>query len=584
MEILRYDLVILGSGLAGLRAGIQAALTSKGKIRIAVLSKIHAMRSHSVAAEGGIAGVLYPEVTGDSFDVHAYDTIKGSDFLADQDAVELFIKLAPEELRFLDHLGVPWSRTPDGRIAQRLFGGMSIPRTAFAADKTGFFIMSTLYDNILRFDNVDIYHDHMVTSFLMENGVFKGFTVLDLKEGTLKVFLAKAAIIASGGAARIYGFTTVSYAVTGDGAAMAYRAGIPVKDMEFMQFHPTGVVPAGVLITEAARGEGGYLINKDGERFMARYAPQRMEVAPRDIVARAIIREIIEGRGFIHEESGLGYVHLDLRHLGEEKINTRLPFIRELAKKLVNVDPVYEPIPVRPTAHYTMGGIHTDTYGHVMFDAKNYVPNLWAAGEAAAVSIHGANRLGSNSLAECSVYGRLTGEAAAKYALEASSSMLELSSSLEEAVKREEKRIFDELFKTETNAEDPYQIRGELWRTMDTHVYVFRDEKGLMEAGRIIRDLKNKYKRIRVDDRSRKYNMNLREAIELGNMLDVAEIVVVSALARTESRGAHYRLDYPKRDDVNWLKHTLAYYTPEGPRLDYIPVRITRWKPEERKY
>ncbi|MEM0043457.1 MAG: succinate dehydrogenase/fumarate reductase flavoprotein subunit [Sulfolobales archaeon] len=584
MEVLKYDLLILGSGLAGLRAAIQAAIVSKEKIRIAVISKLHAMRSHSVAAEGGIAGVLYPEATGDSLDLHAYDTVKGSDFLADQDVVELFVRFAPEELKFLDHLGVPWSRTPDGRIAQRMFGGMSIPRTAYAADKTGFFIMSTLYDNVLRFENIDIYHEHMATSLIMENGYVKGFTVLDLKEGVLKVFLGKASIIATGGAARIYGFTTVSSSVTGDGAAMSYRAGIPLKDMEFMQFHPTGIVPSGILITEAARGEGGYLINRSGERFMSRYAPQKMEVAPRDIVARAIVREIQEGRGFIHEESGLGYVHLDLRHLGEEKINTRLPFIRELSKKLINVDPVHEPIPVRPTAHYTMGGIHADTYGHIMFNSTDYVPNLWGAGEAVATSLHGANRLGSNSLAECVVWGRFTGESAARYAENASSSLLEVSSTVEEIFKREEKRLFDQMFKPELNAEDPYIIRQELWRTMDTYVYVFRDEKGLLEAGRIVRDLKDRFSRVRVDDKSRKYNMNLKEVIELGNMLDIAEVVIVSALARTESRGAHYRTDYPKRDDVNWLKHTLAYYTPEGPRLDYIPVRITRWKPEERKY
>ncbi len=586
VEVLKYDLIILGSGLAGLRAAFQASLKTKGKVKIAVISKVQAMRSHSVSAEGGIAGVIHPEVSGDSLDLHAYDTIKGSDYLADQDAVELFVKIAPEEILFMDHLGVPWSRTKDGKIAQRKFGGMSKPRTAYAADKTGFFLMSTLYDNVLRFENIDIYHEHIATSLIMQKGEFKGVTAIDLVRGEFKAFIAHAGIIASGGAARVYKFTTVAASSTGDGIAMAYRAGIPVKDMEFVQFHPTGLFPKGILISEAARGEGGYLINKNGERFMKKYAPQKMELAPRDVVSRSIITEVLEGRGFIDEDTGLGYVHLDLRHLGEELINERLPMIRETAKKLAGIDPVSEPIPVRPTTHYTMGGIHADTYGQVMLDENTTrVKNLWTAGESACISLHGANRLGSNSLAETLVWGRLTGEAAANYLKEKIGSEPSVDSDVMNKIKEEESRIYDRLLHNETNTENPYDIRRELWDTMDTYVYVFRDESGLNKAYSTIKKLKEKYSKIRVDDKSRKYNTNLKEALELGFMLDIAEVIVYGALNRTESRGAHFRTDYPKRDDVNWLKHTLLFYrTDEPPRIAYTPVRITRWKPEERKY
>ena len=586
VEILKYDLVILGSGLAGLRAAFQAALASKGRIRIAVVSKLHAMRSHSVSAEGGISAVLYPKDYDDNIDLHAYDTVKGSDFLADQDAVELLVKMVPEEIRFFDHLGTPWSRLPDGRIAQRPFGGMSRPRAVFAADKTGFFMMSTLYDNLLRFDNVEFYHENMATSILIENGVFRGVTAIDMATGEFRVFLGKAGIIATGGAGRVYSFVTVAHSSTGDGVAMAYRAGIPIKDMEFVQFHPTGMVPSGVLITEAARGEGGYLINNQGERFLKRYAPQKMELAPRDIISRASMTEIREGRGFVQEESGLEYVLLDLRHLGEKKINERLPMIRELSKKLIGVDPVSEPIPVRPTVHYTMGGVHTDTYGQVMLDEQSIrIPNLWAAGEVASVSVHGANRLGSNSLAECVVWGRLTGEAAAQYAMRTPDTVLQVDTTLDEAIKKEESRVFDKLLHVESSAENPYDIRRELQETMDKNVGVFRDQRGLEDAWSKLKRLRERFARARVENRSRIYNNNLRDFIELDFMLNIAEIIIAGALNRTESRGAHYRLDYPKRDDANWLKHTIVYYRRgEPPSISYAPVRITRWAPEERKY
>ena len=586
VEVLKYDLVILGSGLAGLRAAFEAARVSRGKIRIAVLSKVHAMRSHSVSAEGGASAVLYPKETGDSIDLHAYDTVKGSDFLADQDAVEVLVREAPKEIIFMDHLGVPWSRDEKGRILQRPFGGMSIPRTTFAQDKSGFFLMSTLYDNVLRFDNVEIFHEHFATSMIMENGVFRGFTVIDLKTGEFKVFLAKAGIIATGGNGRVYGFTTMAHSSTGDGYSIAYRAGIPLKDFEFPQFHPTALVPNGILITEGARGEGGYLINKEGERFMRRYAPSRMELAPRDIVSRAIITECMEGRGFVDEESGLCYVLLDLRHLGEERIEKRLPMIREIAIKTLGIDPVDEPIPVRPAMHYMMGGIHVDINGQVMLDEdKTRVPNLWAAGEAANVSVHGANRLGSNSLSECLVWGRITGALAAQYAMNAPETMLEYTGYVKERAEAEEARIFDKLIHKEVGGENPYEIKSEMNSTMDNNVYVFRDKSTLEEAYTSIKRLRERFAKVRLEDDGRVYNQNLKDIIELDFLLEQAELITVAALNRTESRGAHFRLDYPKRDDANWLKHTLLFYTPEGkPRISYAPVRITRWKPEERKY
>ncbi|KUO93239.1 MAG: fumarate reductase [Thermocladium sp. ECH_B] len=583
VEVLKYDVLILGSGLAGLRAAFEAARISNGKIRIAVVSKVHAMRSHSVSAEGGASAVLYPKENGDSLDLHGYDTAKGSDFLADQDAIELLVQTAPQEIKFLDHLGVPWSRDPQGKILQRPFGGMTIPRTTFAQDKTGFFLLSTLYDNTLRFGNIDMLHEHFATSIILENGVFRGITAIDLKTGEFKVILAKAGIIATGGNGRVYGFTTMAHSSTGDGYSLAYRAGIPLKDFEFPQFHPTALVPNGILITEGARGEGGYLVNKDGERFMKRYAPSRMELAPRDIVSRSIITEINQGRGFTDEESGLSYVLLDLRHLGEERLNKRLPMIREIPIKTIGVDPVDEPIPVRPAMHYMMGGIHVDLKGQVYIDAEKKIPNLWAAGEAANVSVHGANRLGSNSLSECLVWGHFTGEEAAKYAM-TSSTEPGYDGYVKEAAEKEEKRIFDGLLHKETNAENPYDIKHEMNKIMDTYVYVFREKSGLEEAYSSLKKLRERFNNSRIEDRGLVYNQNLKDLMEIDFLLEQAEIITLGALNRTESRGAHARIDYPKRDDVNWLKHTLAFYTKEGPSFSYIPVRITKWKPEERKY
>ncbi|CCC81519.1 succinate dehydrogenase/fumarate reductase flavoprotein subunit [Thermoproteus tenax] len=582
MEILRHDLLIIGSGIAGLRAALQAAYVG-GNLDIAIISKVQVMRSHSVSAEGGMSAVLYPDKTGDSLELHAYDTIKGADFLADQDAVELLVQSAPSEVRFLERIGVPWSRLPDGRMYQRAFGGMSIPRTTFAADKTGFFIMSTLYQNILRFSNIKQYHEHFVTKLIIENNEFKGATAIDLKTGELRLFLAKAAIIATGGAGRLYRFTTTAHSTTGEMLGYALRAGLALKDMEFVQWHPTALVPSGILVSEAARGEGGYLVNKEGERFMKRYAPQKMELAPRDIVSRAILTEIAEGRGFVHEESGMGYVGLDLRHLGEDVLNQKIPFIRELAHKYVGIDPLTELIPVRPAVHYTMGGINADTYGRALTADGQWVRGLWVAGEAAAISVHGANRLGSNSLSECSVWGRLTGEAAAKYALEKPSPALD--GHYKEVAQSEESRIFDRLLHTETGGISVYELKGRLQDTMEQHFGPFRHESVMKEGIPKLLKIKEDIAKVRIEDRSRVYNQNLKDALELDGMIEVALAIAYGALSRQESRGAHYRLDYPKRDDANWLKHTIAYLDGGQIRLTYAPVRITKWtKLEERKY
>ena len=566
MEKLTHDIVIVGAGIAGLRAAIAAAEVN-GKIDVAVISKLYPVRSHSVCAQGGTAAVLRE---GDSYDLHAWDTVKGSDFLADQEVVEFFVRKAPEEIILLDHWGCPWSRTEDGKINQRPFGGHSFPRASFAADMTGFHEMHALYGKATAYKNITFYDEWFVTSIIIEDNAAIGLTAIQLKTGEMYAFHTKALIMATGGYARIYEFTTFSHTSTGDGMAIVYKAGVPLKDMEFIQFHPTGMVPSGILITGGARGEGGYLINADGERFMKRYAPEKMELAPRDIVSRAETTEIQEGRGL---EGPYGpYIGLDLRHLGEEKINERLPLIRDVAIKLGGVDPVEEPIPIRPAAHYSMGGIHTN------IKTETPVAGLYATGECSCLNVHGANRLGTNSTTDCLVFGAVAGEEAAKHALSSSSPELP-----QEKILAEERRVFDEILGSKGDEKIPI-IRDEMRRIMSEKAWIFRKGDELESALKEIRELKVRFKNITVEDKGKTFNTGLVAALQLDFTLDLAEITVASALARTEFRGAHSRLDYPKRDDENWLKHTVAYYMQEGPRLEYIPVTITKWPPTARAY
>jgi succinate dehydrogenase / fumarate reductase flavoprotein subunit len=569
-DVFTYDLVIFGAGLTGLRAAIEASRVSQGEMNIAVVSKNQLMRAHSVAAEGGTAAVLRPE-EGDSIELHAWDTVKGSDFLADQDVVDLFVRTMPSEIFQLDHWGIPWTRRQDGRIAQRPFGGHSYPRTVLAQDKTGFFEMQTLYDTLLQYGCIQHYSEHFITSILVNDGSFCGLTVIDMATGQFKVIRGKALIIASGGAGTLFGFTTYSQAVTGDGMALAYRAGLPLEDMEFVQAHPTGLVPSGILITEACRGEGGYLVNSKGDRFMKQYAPSQVELAPRDVISRSEMIEIEEGRGFKGPE-GLDYIHLDLRHLGAKRINERLPLIREVCIEFNGLDPIKEPIPCRPVAHYSMGGIETDIRG------ATRVKGIWAGGEAACVSLHGANRLGSNSTAECLVWGGITGAESGRYCKEISRA----PAVPEARVDAERQRILNLL--SRKGPENLYDIRRELRSCMDVNAGVFRTAEGLNQGLEKIRSLRSRYANITIEDKSSVYNTNLYHALETANLLDLAEVMVTGALMRTESRGSHARRDYPLRDDANWLRHTLAFFTEKGPKLDYKPVSVTTWRPVERKY
>ena len=475
-ETLSYDVVIIGSGIAGLRAAIEAARVSGDKCSVAVLTKVQAMRSHSVSAEGGTAAVLYTD-KGDTFESHTYDTVKGSDFLADQDAVEFFVNSMPAEIYLLEHWGMPWSRTEDGRIAQRNFGGYSFPRATFAADRVGFFEMQTLYDTTRKFTNIHFFQEWYVTSLVVEQGKFRGVTAIDMKNGEFHVFKAKAGVIATGGAGRLYRFATYGYSSTPDGLSLAYRAGAAIEDMEFVQFHPTGLIPSGVLITEGARGDGAILINSKEERFMKKYAPEKVDLASRDVVSRAMITEIQEGRGLKDPTTGMEHLLLDLRHLGAEKIKERLSGIREIAIKFKGMDPIDEPLPVRPVCHYTMGGIRTD------ITAQTQIGALWAAGEAACVSINGANRLGANSTAECLVFGAAAGAAAAKSAMNQPYQTLD-----QQSVVLEEKRLFDGIFHG-SGSENPYDIHNEIQKIMDKYAYVYRSGEGLEEGMRQLRAL-----------------------------------------------------------------------------------------------
>jgi len=565
----RHDVIILGSGLAGMRAAIEAA--RHPGVDVGIISKVQLMRSHSVCAEGGTAAVLEQD-GGDSYELHAWDTVRGADFLCDQDVVMRFVREMPAEILLLEHWGIPWSRRPDGRIAQRAFAGHNYNRATYAADKTGFFEMQTLYDTLQKYDNITRYDECYVTAILTSNGMFCGVTAWDLTRGDFITVPGKALVIATGGACRMYGFTTYSLTATGDGLAMAYRAGLPIKDLEFVQFHPTGLVPSGILITEAARGEGGYLRNVKGERFMEKYAKEKMELAPRDIVSRSEAIEIEEGRGVPGPE-GMMAINLDLTHLGADKINERLPLIREVAMRLAFIDPSKEPIPIRPAAHYFMGGVHTD------IDGATLVPGIWAAGEAACVSLHGANRLGSNSTGECLVWGKIAGDKAVRYAA-GFKAFPELPAATR--LKEEESRIFRRF--NPAGKESAFIVRKELQKTMDAGAGVFRTGDGLEKALNRVQELKRLVPNLGVKDRGRIYNTDLLSAIEVDNLLDLAEVIVAGALARTESRGAHSRRDFPQRDDKNWLKHTLAHYTPAGPKIEYIPVNLSLWQPVERKY
>jgi len=567
--------VIIGSGIAGLRAAVEASRVSEGKADVAVVTKLQAMRSHSVSAEGGTAAVLYPEL-GDSIESHIFDTVKGSDYLGDQDAIERFVKMMPAEIYQLEHWGMPWSRREDGRIAQRWFGGYSYPRATFAEDKVGFHEMQTLYDTCTKHANITFYQEWFATSLLVEEGEFRGVTAIEMKTGELLSIAAKAGIIATGGAGRLFSFATYGHSSTPDGIAMGYRAGVPLKDMEFVQFHPSGLIPSGILITEGARADGGVLLNKDGERFMGRYAPEKLELASRDVVSRAIITEVEQGRGLKDEKSGYDYVQLDLTKIGAAKVKERLAGIREIAMKFRGIDPVEQPLPVRPVCHYMMGGLDVD------LDGATRVKGLWAAGEAACVSINGANRLGANSTAECLVWGRITGEAAARRAVGRSAAAVP-----REAVLREEKRIFDGIFHGRGGT-NPYDVRDSVQRAMDKGAFVYRTGEGIAEAMKEISALRDS-DFLHCDDQSRRYNTNLTNVLEVEAMLLAAEAILRSAHARRETRGAHARRDFPKRDDINWLKHSLAFLSAEETdgghvRLEYSPVKITRYQPAERHY
>jgi succinate dehydrogenase / fumarate reductase flavoprotein subunit len=569
-QSLTHDVLILGAGLAGLRAAVEICSRLDGRVDVGIVSKVQLMRAHSVCAEGGTAAVLRTE-EGDSLDLHAWDTVKGSDFLADQDVVRRFVSVMPDEIRRLDHWGIPWTRDEHGRIAQRPFGGHSFPRATLAADKTGFFEMQTLYDQLLRYKSFTRYDEFFVTDLLVEGGRFAGLLGIHAPSGETVVLRGKALLIATGGGGTLYGFTTYSETVTGDGMAMAYRAGLPLEDMEFLQFHPTGLVPNGILMTEACRGEGGYLRNASGERFMERYAASKMELAPRDMVSRAEQTEIEAGRG-VPGSDGLPCIHLDLTHLGAERINTRLPLIREVCIKFIGVDPINQMIPIRPVAHYSMGGIETT------IDGLTRIPGVWAAGEASAVSLHGANRLGSNSTGECLAWGGITGAEIAK----ALPSLGGPAPVPERQVADRQARVKDLLARQ--GSENLYALRRELRATMDRDVSVFRTDAELRHGLAVVREIRERAKKAPVPDKGALYNSNLFNALELENLLDLAEVTIVGALAREESRGAHARRDFPTRDDEKWLKHTLAWYTGAAPRLEYKSVAIDQWKPVERKY
>ncbi|WP_373480738.1 FAD-binding protein [Geminocystis sp.] len=610
--MLEHDVMIIGGGLAGCRAALEIK-KQNSSLDVGLVAKTHPIRSHSVAAQGGIAASLQNVDPEDDWKAHAFDTVKGSDYLADQDAVEYLTKEAPEVIIELEHLGVLFSRLEDGRIAQRAFGGHSHKRTCYAADKTGHAMLHELVNNLRR-NNVTVYEEWYVLQLILEDNSSqpqilgneskkvpnvgkeaeniasqpphenvikeaKGVVMFNIADGRLKVVKAKAVMFATGGYGRVFNTTSNDYASTGDGLGMCAAAGLPLEDMEFVQFHPTGLYPVGVLISEAVRGEGAYLRNSEGDRFMENYAPNQMELAPRDITSRAIVLEIRAGRG-IHPDGSAGgaYVHLDLTHMGKEKIMSRVPFCWEEAHRLVGVDAVYQPMPVRPTAHYCMGGIPVNTDGRVRQNATQLTEGFFAAGECACVSVHGGNRLGSNSLLECVVYGRRVGRAIANYVINRKMPEIDEKKYLEEA----QKRIQDLL--SQKGDLRINSLRQNFQDTMTEHCGVFRTEEVMKEGIKQIQQLKAKYSQIFLDDKGKDWNTELIEALELQNIMIVGEIILTSALQRQESRGAHSREDYPTRDDEKFLQHTLASYSADSVKVNYMPVVITMFEPKERKY
>ena len=575
--MLEFDVVIIGGGLAGCRAALEIKRLSPNA-SVALVAKTHPIRSHSVAAQGGIAATLNNVDAEDSWEAHAFDTVKGSDYLADQDAVEILTREAPEVIIELEHLGVLFSRLPDGKIAQRAFGGHSFRRTCYAADKTGHAILHELVNNLRR-NGVMIYDEWYVTRLIYEEGTAKGLVMYRIEDGHLEVVRAKAIMFGTGGYGRVYNTTSNDYASTGDGLAMTAIAGLPLEDMEFVQFHPTGLYPVGVLISEAVRGEGAYLINSDGKRFMEDYAPSRMELAPRDITSRAITREIRAGRGInLDGTAGGPFIYLDLRHLGQEKIMSRIPFCWEEAHRLLGIDAVQEPMPVRPTVHYCMGGIPVNTDGRVRRNAQSLTEGFFAAGECACVSVHGGNRLGSNSLLECVVYGRRTGRAIADYIATRQLPEFNPQPYLQEA----QTKITGLLAQPGTLRIS--ELRQEFQDCMTDHCGVFRTQATMGEGLEKIQELKAKYQQIFLDDKQLLWNTELIEALELQNIMVVGEMILTSALQRQESRGSHAREDFTERNDEQFLQHTLASYHPEEITLDYMPVMINRFPPQERKY
>ena len=575
--MLEHDVIIIGGGLAGCRAALEIKRLNKN-IDVALVAKTHPIRSHSVAAQGGIAASLKNVDPEDSWKDHAFDTVKGSDYLADQDAVEYLTKEAPEVIIELEHMGVLFSRLEGGKIAQRAFGGHSHKRTCYAADKTGHAILHELVNN-LRHNGVKIYDEWYVMQLILEDNEAKGVVMYHIEDGYLEVVKAKVVMFATGGYGRVFNTTSNDFASTGDGLAMTAMAGLPLEDMEFVQFHPTGLYPVGVLISEAVRGEGAYLRNSEGERFMEKYAPKQMELAPRDITSRAITLEIRAGRGInLDGSAGGSFVHLDLRHMGKEKIMSRVPFCWEEAHRLVGVDAVNEPMPVRPTVHYCMGGIPVNTDGQVRRDSNSLVDGFFAAGECACVSVHGANRLGSNSLLECVVYGRRTGKAIAEYVTHRQMPTLDEQKYLQANQER-----IQAMLEQKGNMRLS-ELRQKFQDCMSEHCGVFRTEEVMQEGLYSIKDLKAQYSQIYVDDKDSKWNTELIEALELQNIMIVGEMILTSAEKRQESRGAHSREDYPTRDDQKFLQHTLAYYSSSGVEINYMPVVISMFEPKERKY